>query len=229
MPELSTDLLDVSRLDDAVWQLRLDRPDRRNALSTQLRNDMSDALDGLAQEESLSVLVVTGTGPVFSAGFDLKEFDRAAEDAAFETALWDSSNRWHDTVRRFPLPTIASLNGPALAGGFDLATMCDLRIAARSAYLARPEVEWSMALYSIVHDLVGGALARELSFTNRRLDADEALRFGLVNRVVDDEQLAAATLDFARQVARAPRASLAATKAKAIACEAVAADADLAW
>src|SRR5215469_15045991 len=98
MPELSTDLVDVSQLDDKIWQLRLDRPDRRNALSTQLRNDISDALDGLAREESLSVLVVTGTGPVFSAGFDLKEFDRAAEDAAFETALWESSNRWHDAV-----------------------------------------------------------------------------------------------------------------------------------
>jgi enoyl-CoA hydratase len=229
MPQLSTDLIDVTQLDDKIWQLRLDRPDRRNALSTQLRNDMSDALDALKREESLSVLVVTGTGPVFSAGFDLKEFDRAADDAAFETELWDSSNRWHDAVRRFPLPTIASLNGPALAGGFDLATMCDLRIAVRSAYLARPEAEWSMPLYSIVRDLVGGALARELSFTNRPLDAEEALRFGLVNRVVDDDQLAAATLDFARQVARAPRESLAATKAKAIACEAVAADADLAW
>jgi enoyl-CoA hydratase len=229
MPELSTELLDVSQLDDKIWQLCLNRPDRRNALSTQLRDDISDALDGLARDESLSVVVVTGTGGVFSAGFDLKEFDQAAEDPAFNTELWDSSTRWHTTIRRFPLPTIAALNGPALAGGFDLATMCDLRIAARAADLARPEAEWSMPLYSIVRDLVGGALARELSFTNRRLEADEALRFGLVNRVVDDEQLASATLDFARQVARAPRESLMATKAKAIACEAVASDADLAW
>src|SRR5262249_6288805 len=150
-------------LDDAIWRLRLNRPDQRNALSTQLRDDISDALDALAGDESIRVVVITGTGPVFSAGFDLKEFDRAAEDPEFETALWASSTRWHETIRRFPLPTIASLNGPALAGGFDLATMCDLRVAARSAYLARPEVEWSMPLYSIVRDLVGGAMARELS------------------------------------------------------------------
>jgi enoyl-CoA hydratase len=225
----STDLLDVAALDDAIWQLRLNRPDQRNALSVQLRDGISDALDSLAGDESIRVVVITGTGPVFSAGFDLKEFDRAAEDAAFETALWASSTRWHETIRRFPLPTIASLNGPALAGGFDLATMCDLRIAARSAYLARPEVEWSTPLYSIVRDLVGGAMARELSFTNRRLDAEEAQRFGLVNRVVDDDRLAEATLELARQVARPPRDSLMQTKAKAIACEQVATDADLAW
>lgn len=223
-----TELLEVERLDDHVV-LFLNRPDKRNALSVALRDAISDQLDALTNDTEVKCVVITGNGPVFSAGFDLKEFDRAGEDPAFETRLWESSTRWHDTIRRFPLPIVAALNGPALAGGFDLATMCDLRIAARSAYLARPEVEWALPLYSIVHDLVGGAMARELSFTNRRLDADEALRFGLVNRVVDDGELEAATLELARQIARAPWDSLRQTKAKVIACEQVARDAELAW
>lgn len=229
MANLSTELLDVSSLDDGIVQLRLDRPDQRNALSVQLRNDMADALEALADDESLSVLVITGTGPVFCAGFDLKEFERAQDDKEFETSLWDSSNRWHDQLRRFPLPIVASLNGPALAGGFDLATMSDLRIAASTTYLARPEVEWAVPIYSIVRDLVGGAIARELAFTNRRVEADEALRIGLVNRVVEPGELEAATLELARQVRIAPRASLKITKANAIAASKIAKDAELGW
>lgn len=225
MTELSTPILDVSTLDDAIAELRLNRPDRRNALSIALRNDMSTALDSLGADESISVVVITGNGSVFSAGFDLKEF----EDPDLQDQLWASSDRWHSTLRNFPLPLVAALNGPALAGGFDLATMCDLRIATESTYLARPEVEWSAAIYSIVRDLVGGAMARELTFTNRRLDAGEAARIGLINRVVPDAELPAATLELARQIAQVGRSNLMHTKANAIACEKVARDAELIW
>jgi enoyl-CoA hydratase/carnithine racemase len=225
MGELSTSILDVDTVDTAIARLRLRRPDRRNALSIRLRDDMSNALDAIARDESISVVVITGTGPVFSAGFDLGEFD----DPDVQDELWASSDRWHATLRNFPLPLIAALNGPALAGGFDLAMMCDLRIAATSTYLARPEVEWSTPIYSIVRDLVGGALARELAFTNRRIEADEAMSLGLVNRVVDDDGLDAATLDLARQVCRAPRSGLMRTKSAAIAAAKVGTDAEFIW
>ena len=225
----STPVLAVDRPTDGVARLTIDRPDRRNALSVAVRDAMSDALDELAQDETTSVVVITGAGSTFSAGFDLTEFERAGEDAAFDEALWASSDRWHRTLRTYPLPTIAVVNGPALAGGFDLATMCDLRVAGRSAWFARPELAFSPVIYSVLRDLVGGALARELSFTNRRLDAEEAHSLGLVTRVVDDADLADAAMDLAAEVATVARPNLQVIKANVIAALHLAPEGDLGW
>lgn len=206
------ELVRVTRSAERVARLTIDRPERRNALSIQVRDEMSDALDELAADESLHVVVLASTGPVFCAGFDLKEF----EDESLQDRLWASSERWHDRVRTFPLPVVASVQGPALAGGFDLATMCDLRVAARSATFGRPEVRWTTPLYGVLRDLVGGALARELSFTSRTLTAEEAHGLGLVTRVVDDDELGAATTALAEEVASVPREAVLRTKARAV-------------
>ena len=120
--------------------------------------------------------MITGAGPVFSAGFDLSEFDRAAGDEAFGRELWASSDRYHETVLRFPLPTIAAVNGPALAGGFDLAILCDLRIASTTARFAHPERTFGDVVYGPLHDLVGGAVARELTIGGRELDRRRSAR-----------------------------------------------------
>jgi enoyl-CoA hydratase len=112
------------------------------------------------------------------------------------------------------VPTIAAVNGPALAGGFDLAVLCDLRIAAPSARFAHPEVRFGDVVYGPLHDLVGGAVARDLCFTGRSIDAAEALRLGLVREVADDAL--AAALAAAEQVAMNPREMLVRTKAKAV-------------
>jgi enoyl-CoA hydratase len=119
--------------------LTLNRPKQRNALSTALRDAISDALDELGNDQSIKSVAITGSGSVFSAGFDLKEFDRAASDPQFAGELWASSDRFHRTVLSFPLPLVAVVNGPAIAGGFDLAVMCDLRVASTTAHFAHPE------------------------------------------------------------------------------------------
>ena len=118
---------------ESVATLTLNRPAKRNALSVELRDAISDALDALAPDPEIKAVVITGAGSVFSAGFDLSEFERAAGDDAFGRELWASSDRYHETVLRFPLPTLAAINGPALAGGFDLAVLCDLRVASSTA------------------------------------------------------------------------------------------------
>ena len=105
----------VERSDDYAT-LTLNRPEKRNALSVRLRDEISDALDELAGDQAIKAVVVTGRGPVFSAGFDLSEFERAAGDADFGRELWASSDRYHETVLHFPLPTVAAINGPALGG-----------------------------------------------------------------------------------------------------------------
>ncbi|MBI4518744.1 MAG: enoyl-CoA hydratase/isomerase family protein [Deltaproteobacteria bacterium] len=205
----------LAEADGGVVTLTLNRPDKKNALSIALRDEVSDALAGLAGMDSVKVVVVTGSGTVFSAGFDLKEFARVTEPE-FAKQLWDSSDRFHRALLEFPLPTIAAVNGPALAGGFDLAVLCDLRIAAETATFAHPEITFGDVVYSPLHDLVGGALARELCLTGRSVGAAEALALRLVSAVVPAEELEAQTRRWAAQIVRTPRDILKRTKAKII-------------
>jgi enoyl-CoA hydratase/carnithine racemase len=199
----------------------LDRSEKKNALSIALREAMSDTFDDLATRTDTKVVIVTGAGNVFSAGFDLTEFG----DADRQVELWASSDRFHHTILRFPIPTIAAVNGPALAGGFDLACLCDIRIASTSARFAHPEQRWTVVLYRTLHDLVGGAIARDLVLTGRAVDADEARTIGLVVDVVPPDRLMDAAFARAEMIAEAPREALIATKAKIIAAQGIAPDA----
>lgn len=209
-------LVVVDRLDGGVATLTVNRPEKKNALSIAVRDAISDGLDVLAVDTELKALIVTGRGSCFSAGFDLDEF--AVAEPGFQDQLWASSDRFHHTVLRFPVPTIAAVNGPAVAGGFDLALMCDIRVATKSAFFGHPEHAFGDVIYGLLHDLVGGAVARDLCLTGRRIDADEARRLGIVREVVSDgDELVAATTGIAHEIARAPRWALVRTKAKAIA------------
>jgi enoyl-CoA hydratase len=205
----------VSPVVDGVATVTLNRPEKRNALSIAVRDLVSDALDELAADESVKCVVLTGAGGVFCAGFDLAEF--RVDDPEFQRNLWASSDRFHHTVLCFALPLVASINGPALAGGFDLAVMCDIRIASSTARFAHPEQAWSQVVYGPLDALVGGAAARDLCFTGRAIDAAEALRLGLVSSVLEPTELPAATAAVVASITRAPRAALMSTKRKALA------------
>jgi enoyl-CoA hydratase len=208
------DILGVDRVDDHVALLTLRRPDKKNALSLALRDAIADRLDDLALDDDVRAVVITGEGDAFCSGFDLREFERGLTDEAFGRELWASSDRYHHRVITMPIPTIAAVNGPALAGGFDLAVMCDVRVAAPSARFAHPERTFGPVVYGPLHDLVGGAVARDLCLTGRELAADEAVAMGLVSAVADpvvDEALAVAA-----RTALAPRELLADTKAKVL-------------
>jgi enoyl-CoA hydratase/carnithine racemase len=207
---MSAPLIALSDSDAGVVTLTLVRPERKNALSIALRDEMSDALDRLAADDAVRVVVVTGAGDVFSAGFDLGEFT----EPEISEALWASSDRWHRTLLEFPLPLVAAVNGPAYGGGFDLAVMCDLRVAAASAHFAHPEHSFSQVVYGPLHDLVGGAVARDLVLTGRRIGAEEAERVGLVSRVVGADELLDAAGAVAAEIALAPRDVLRAMIAK---------------
>ena len=207
-----TPLVHTSTPGEGVALLTLDRAEKKNALSIALRDEVSETLDGLAGDESVKVAVITGAGDVFSAGFDLREF----EQPELADELWASSDRFHATVLQFPLPLVAAVNGPALAGGFDLAVMCDIRVAADTARFAHPEITFGDVVYGPLHDLVGGAVARELCFTGRVVRAEEAKELGLVSAVVPGRELLAAVAGYTDAIVRAPRDVLLRTKAKAI-------------
>ena len=198
---------------DGVARLTLNRPDKRNALSIALRDAISDQLDRLAADEAVKVVVLTGAGDVFCAGFDLREFE--VDEPGFQERLWASSDRFHRTVIDFPLPLVAAVNGPALAGGFDLAVMCDIRVASSAARFSHPEITFGDVVYGPLHDLVGGAVARDLCLTGRVVEADEALALRLVSAVVAPDEVLELAHERAGLSARAPRDVLLRTKAKA--------------
>ena len=209
-------LIEVDRRGDGIAVMRLNRPDKRNALSTELREIGNELLAELANDEDVRVLVVTGAGSVFCAGFDLKEFDTAFADEAFAERLWASSYVWHRRWIEFSVPTIAAVNGAALAGGFDVAVMCDLRVVAESASFSHPEIRFGDVVYGPLHDLVGGAVARDLCFTGRRIDGHEAARLGLATRLVADDRVLDEALALAASIAESPRSTLVRLKQKAV-------------
>ena len=202
----------VSDPADGVATLTLNRPEKKNALSIAVRDEFTDALDALARDDAVKVVVVTGAGDTFSAGFDLREF----QQPELSDQLWASSDRFHATVLEFPMPLIAAVNGPAIAGGFDLAVMSDVRVAADTARFSHPEIEFGDVVYGPLHDIVGGGLARELCFTGRVVEAHEAKTLGLVSSVVPVDDLAGEVTRFTDLIGRAPRDVLLRTKTKAI-------------
>lgn len=197
---------------DGIAVLTLNRPAKKNALSVALREEAVAALGRLAGDEAVRTLVVTGSGGCFSAGFDLREF--TVDDPGHQERLWLSADQFHHAVHRFPVPVIAAVDGIAYGGGFDLAVLCDLRIASDRAVFAHPEAAHGPVVYGPLHDLVGGAIARELVLTGRQVGAAEARRLNLVTEVTGAAELAGRALALARQASRAPRDVLVRTKAK---------------
>lgn len=201
---------------DSWALLTLNRPAKRNALSIELRDAVTAALGELAADTTVKGVAITGADDIFSAGFDLSEFERAAADPALAAAIWESSDRFHHALLSFPLPLVAAVNGKALAGGFDLAVCCDVRLADTTASFAHPEFTWSEVVYVPLEAAVGGAVARDLTLTGRALDAEAAFRVGLVTELAEPGELAAALETTMTRVASASRDALLRTKAKAI-------------
>ena len=206
----------VSEIDSAVVTITLNRPEKKNALSLSLRNEVSDTLNKLSGMSDVKVVVITGADDIFSAGFDLKEFKKGMADKDFMGRLWSSSDRFHHSVLFFPLPIIAAVNGPAIAGGFDLATMCDIRICTENAVFSHPEISFSEVMYSPLHELVGGALARDLCLTGREITAREAKEINLVTSVVPQDSIEEEVKSITALINRASREHLLSTKSKII-------------
>lgn len=201
--------------DGPVATLTLNRPEKRNALSSQFIEDIAEALDHV-KKSAAQVLILTGTGTAFCAGMDLEELrnmlDRSEEEnlrhsermAAFFRSIWD-----------FPKPSIAAVNGPAIAGGTGIATMCDFTLAVPEARFGYTEVRLGFVpaiVASILVLQVGHKVARDLLLTGRFFDATEAYRLGLVNEVVPADTLLPRARELADVLVANSPASLQATK-----------------
>lgn len=200
-------------VDGPVAWLRLDRPQALNALSTELTEALASALERVASMTGVRVLAVAGRGRAFCAGNDIAEMATLTGEQAEALA-----RRQAALMGRFatlPQVTLAVIDGYALGGGLMLAVAQDLRIASDRARLGLPEVTLGFnPAYGIARllDVAGGAHGRDLLLTGRVVHAKEALRMGLVNRVVAAATLEAAAAAWAADIARSPAEGLVATK-----------------
>jgi enoyl-CoA hydratase/carnithine racemase len=196
---------------DGVATLTLNRPERMNALGDTLREDFLDALTRTAADPAVRVMIVTGSGKAFCAGGDVKAMNEAKE-AGRERPLMEkvapSRDRALLAMRDAPQPIIAAINGAAAGAGMNLALGCDLRLASTAAKFSQAFVkrglhpDWGGTYF--LPRAVGMARAAELIFTGDVIDAAEALRIGLVSRVVEPEELMPAALEVARKIAAGP-------------------------
>jgi enoyl-CoA hydratase/carnithine racemase len=203
--------------DGRIWVITLNRPDRLNAFNGELRKVLHETYWEFAHDDGAWVAILTGTGRAFGTGQDLRE--RADRDAAAAAGLPDPMVQMPDYLQNiFPLaeslncwkPTIAAVNGIAVAGGFNHAMQCDIRIAADTAEFGVTEARWNQGAGWIHHlpRIIGLSQALELCiWGDRRISAQRAYEIGFVNQVVPADQLMSTAMDWAlRLMELAPRA-----------------------
>lgn len=189
----------VDRRDDGVAVLTLNRPEKRNALSIETRYELAAVLDELGSDESVGALVVTGAGSAFCSGMDVTQFGGDLEN---RRRIVESSIAAFGTMGRFPKPAVAAVNGPAVAGGFAIALLCDIRVAAPSARFGFGELPRGVPpSYASARAALPAALARELALTGRMVHAEEAVALGVVSELVEPEALLPRALELARAAA----------------------------
>jgi methylglutaconyl-CoA hydratase len=201
---------------DRIATITLNRPDKRNAISYELIDDVTAALKQAAQSSAL-VLIMTGAGSAFCAGMDLDNLKQLLGRSP-EQNLKDSQTMagLFRSLYDFPKPTIAAVNGPAIAGGTGLATLCDFTLAVPEAKFGYTEVRIGFVpgiVSSYLVAIVGEKRARDLLLTGRIFGAEEAYRLGLVTEVVPADQLMARTQQLAQELLEISPNSLRATKA----------------
>ena len=219
MPDL------LESIENGIAMLTLNRPERLNALSPDMTAALKEALERLATDHEVGCIVIAGAGRGWCAGGDVKTMEARGKDQTFEDRA-EGLRRAHQLpllMRSVSKVIIGMINGPVAGAGLGLALACDLRVAGKSArfgtafarigYSGDYGGSWSLTR------LVGTAKARELYFTADIIDAEEAGRLGIVNRVVGDDELRAETMALARRIADGPQVALGYMKRNLLAAE----------
>src|SRR5882672_4911820 len=215
----------LEAIENGVAWLTLNRPERLNALSSEMTHGLTEALQRLATDREVGSIVITGAGRGWCSGGDVKSMESRGRDQSVEDRV-EGLRRSHQLpllMRNCPKPIIAAINGPGAGAGLGLALACDLRVAGKSARFGTAFVRigysgdyggtWSLTR------LVGTAKARELYLLGDVIDAEEAYRLGMVNRLVDDDKLRDETMTLARRLADGPRVALGYIKKNLFAAE----------
>jgi enoyl-CoA hydratase/carnithine racemase len=202
--------LAVERADHGVTVLRLERPERLNAINEVMLAELRETLATLPDDRETRVVVLTGAGRGFCSGIDMRNFgasmlgpdDPAINRLRFQEAMASLPQ----LLRALPQPVVAAVNGPAVGGGFALALASDLRVCSRSASFGNAAIALGlsgaeMGMSYLLPRIVGTSVASEWMLTGRTVDADEALRSGLVSNVLDDADLLPAAIELASLIA----------------------------
>jgi enoyl-CoA hydratase/carnithine racemase len=187
---------------DGVTRLRISNPEKRGALD----HEILDAITEVVGEQSSKCLVLTGGGPVFSAGYDIGNFnDESAFSEAAEKLVAHPFTDAIDAIEAYRYPVIAAVNGHAIGGGLEMAATCDIRIAARGVRMGMPPAKIGLVyghtgLRRFI-EVCGLANTNELFYSGRNVDADRACDMGLVNRVAEPDELEETVLSLAAEIA----------------------------
>ena len=204
-------LLSIER-NDEVAVVTLERPEKRNALSIELRQELAEAFEALSGDRGVGCVVLTGAGPAFCSGMDTGQF---GGDLEHRRQLVETSTLAFETVGNCRRPIVAAVNGPAIAGGFALSLLCDLRIASPSAVFGYPELPRGIPpSYAAARAVLPATIAQELCLTGRLVKADEAQKLGIVREVASD--VVARGLELAQRVAQLPRKAVLETKRRTL-------------
>jgi methylglutaconyl-CoA hydratase len=198
--------------------LTLNRPDRRNAISRALIDALSEAFARARDDTAARCVILTAAGSSFCAGMDLAELSESLQRASKSCNIWDDALRLatlYDTIYTFPKPTIAAVNGPAVAGGAGFVTVCDLALAVPATKFGYPEVRRGLVAAMVMPHLlrhVGERAARYLLLTGELLDAAQAERAGLINAVMPADKLLDRAMEWARSLSEGGPMALTQTK-----------------
>ncbi|MGX2959457.1 enoyl-CoA hydratase [Peribacillus sp. JNUCC 23] len=208
-------LIKISKQENFVSVVTLNRPAQANALSVKLLEELNHALETVTMDPTVRCVIITGTGDkVFCAGADLKERLEMDEAQVRRTVKLICSTM--DVVQNLPVPVIAAINGAAFGGGLELALACDIRIASTIAKMGLTETSLGIIPGAggtqRLPRIVGVPFAKELIFTARRIDAEEALKLGLLNKITEADQLMNKALELAAEISRNAPLSLRAAK-----------------
>jgi enoyl-CoA hydratase/carnithine racemase len=186
----------VDHPEPGVAVVTLNRPAQRNALTLAMWRELAATMDRLGAEPDLRAIVLTGAGGCFSAGADIKEFEKVRATVEAGAAYAEAVDRCNDAIRHAPKATFAAVSGPAYGGGCGLALCCDFRIADRTASFAIPaaklSIVYGLAETRAVLQAVGAARAKEVLFTGRRFEAEEAATIGLATHLSESDALSGA-------------------------------------
>jgi enoyl-CoA hydratase/carnithine racemase len=195
---------------DSVWRVVLNRPEVKNAHDLEMFKEIVQAFDEVENDPECRCAVLTGAGEVFSAGQDLR-FTRSADPAAL-----DAYGRWNvaarNRIQRNFKPVVAAVNGPAIGGGVYLATACDLVVAVDTAFFQMREIQAGNHAGGAFLHTIGRARSLELSLLGRRIPAEQAQAWGLINRSVPAAEFEAAVQDYVNALIELPPLALRYTK-----------------
>jgi enoyl-CoA hydratase len=192
-----------------ICVLNFNRHDKKNAFSTKMRSEIIDALNNLKANKRVRAVIFYGGKDFFSAGFDRDEVQKVVQGEGDYEAFIESNHLFHQTLFEFPKLLIAAINGFALAGAFDLAVICHLRIVSKDALFGHPEIRFGACpLFFPYIGLVGRGKALEICLNTGSketfLKAEEALKLNLVNRVVNSEQVLDESIKIAKEINKSP-------------------------